>query len=76
MPYSSNSDLPDQVKDNLPAKAQDIFRKAYNSAWDQYADDEDRQGNDSREEVANKVAWSAVKTKYEKDANGEWQLKH
>ncbi|MEX2124081.1 MAG: ChaB family protein [Woeseia sp.] len=75
MPYSKNSELPDSVKDNLPAKAQEIYREAYNSAWDQYKDPDERRGDSSREETSHAVAWSAVKKKYEKK-NGDWRQKH
>jgi cation transport regulator len=74
MPYRSNRELPDSVKDNLPSHAQDIYREAFNSAYDEYEDPEDRRGSASREEVAHKVAWSAVKQKYEKDGE-EWRAK-
>lgn len=66
MPYTNLTDLPENVKANLPKHAQEIYRAAYNSAWDQYKDPEDRYGADDRETVAHKVAWSAVKEKYEK----------
>ena len=65
MPYTTNAQLPDNVKNVLPSHAQDIYREAFNSAYDQYKDPDDRQGNDSREEVAHKVAWGAVKNKYQ-----------
>lgn len=74
MPYDSNSELPDNVKDNLPKQAQDIYREAYNNAWKEYDEPEDRRGDASREETAHRVAWSAVKSKYEKK-NGEWKKK-
>ncbi len=74
MPYDSIRELPDSVKDNLPKHAQEIYKEAYNSAWDQYADPEDRRGDASREETAHRVAWSAVKEKYEKQ-NGRWTKK-
>ncbi len=74
MPYNSLSELPDQVKDNLPKHAQEIYKEAFNSAWQQYENPEDRYGDDSREEVAHKVAWSAVKEKYEKQAE-KWVAK-
>ena len=32
-------------------------------------------GDDSREEVAHKVAWNAVKMKYEKNKDGNWKSK-
>jgi cation transport regulator len=75
VPYDSKQELPDSVKDNLPQHAQEIYRKAYNSAFDQYADPDKRRGDESREATAHKVAWSAVKEKYEKNDDGEWVKK-
>lgn len=75
MPYERNADLPDPVRDHLPSHAQDVYREAYNSAWDQYADPDDRRGDASREEVAHRVAWSAVKEKYHKGDDGDWHRK-
>lgn len=72
MPYSRITQLPDSVKDNLPVHAQEIYKEAFNSAWDEYEDAEDRRGDDSREEVAHKVAWSAVKNVYAKNSDGKW----
>lgn len=74
MPYRSVRELPDSVKDNLPKHAQEIYKEAFNSAWDQYKDPEDRRGDASREETAHRVAWSAVKEKYEKQ-DGRWTEK-
>lgn len=74
MPYRSNRELPDSVKDNLPSHAQDIYREAFNSAYEEYKDPDKRRGDASREEVAHKVAWSAVEEKYEKE-DGQWQAK-
>ena len=74
MPYDSNSELPAAVRDNLPAHAQTIFRKAYNNAFEQYADPSDRRGDASREETAVRVAWSAVQQEYEK-VGGDWKKK-
>lgn len=73
MPYKTNTDLPDSVKGHLPAHAQEIYRAAFNHAWDEYQDAEKRRGNESQEEVAHKVAWSAVKEKYEKGSDGNWK---
>lgn len=75
MPYSRISDLPDSVRDNVPRHAQEIYKEAYNSAWDQYADPDDRRGDASREETAHRVAWSAVKEKYAKGEDGNWRAK-
>lgn len=74
MPYDKTSELPDSVKDNLPEHAQNIYKEAFNSAYKHYKDEEDRRGDADREEVAHKVAWSAVKESYEK-VDGEWQEK-
>ncbi|WP_315315090.1 putative cation transport regulator ChaB [Pantoea vagans] len=75
MPYANRADLPDNVKHVLPAHAQEIYQQAFNSAWDQYKEAEDRRGDDSREEVAHKVAWAAVKKEYEKGDDDKWHPK-
>lgn len=61
MPYRTNADLPSAVRQHLPAHAQDIFRSAYNNAWEHYKFEGDR-----REEAAHRIAWAAVKKKYRK----------
>ena len=75
MPYSSKNELPESVKNVLPSHAQDIYKEAFNNAYDEYKDPEDRRGNEDGEEVAHKVAWSAVKRKYEKAEDGKWHEK-
>ena len=75
MPYRSTRELPESVRDNLPRHAQEIYKEAFNSAWDEYADKDKRRGDESREEVAHKVAWSAVKQDYEKGADDKWHRK-
>lgn len=74
MPYESISELPKSVSDALPVHAQEIYMAAFNNAWDEYRDPEARRGGDSRETVARKVAWSAVKQKYRKEG-GTWEPK-
>jgi cation transport regulator len=66
MPYEALRDLPDNVRDNLPHHAQEIYKEAFNSAWEQYDQPEERRGDSTREETAHAVAWAAVKKKYEK----------
>jgi len=67
MPYKDLNDLPKSVQEHLPKHAQEIYRAAYNSAGDEYAQDE---------EGAHRVAWSAVKMQYEKDeSNGRWKAR-
>lgn len=77
MPYKKISDLPDRVKHNLPTHAQEIYLMAFNNAWDEYAEPQERRGNSTREETAHKVVWAAVKKKYEKDRHtDEWVPKN
>jgi len=75
MPYKTTNELPDSVQHVLPKHAQDIYKEAFNSAWDEYKKPDDRRGNDSREEVAHKVAWSAVKNSYQKGQDDKWHPK-
>lgn len=63
MPYDTRGDLPDPVQDHLPAHAQDIYKEAFNSAFEQYDEDESR---------AHAVAWAAVKRQYHKGDDGDW----
>ena len=67
MPYQNISDLPYSVRDNLPAHAQHIYLEAFNNALEEYKHDEER---------AHRVAWAAVKHKYEKDEKtGKWKVR-
>ncbi len=67
MPYSANRELPPAVRLHLPEHAQDIFRKAFNSAWRNYGASQ----ASAREEIAFRVAWAAVKRRYQK-IDGVW----
>jgi cation transport regulator len=62
MPYASNDDLPSSIRSHLPPHAQDIFRAAFNNAWQRYGQRDLKQ----REETAHRIAWSAVKRQYRK----------
>lgn len=75
MPYHKRKDLPESVKDALPAHGEEIYKEAFNSAWKQYKDEKDRQSGRSREETSHAVAWSAVKKKYKKIKEGNWTEK-
>lgn len=65
MPYLTNDDLPISVRHHLPERGQDIYREAFNHAWQQYA------GDPRQEEIAHRVAWAAVKRIYMK-VGTEW----
>lgn len=67
MPYARNTDLPDPVRDNMPAHAQEIYRRTFNSAWEDYQSRETRWSRRAtRESTAHKTAWAAVKKVYRK----------
>lgn len=73
MPYGTVSELPERARKELPEHAQGIFKEAFNHAWEEYSEPSSRRGNESREAVAYKVAWAAVKKAYHKDLDsGQW----
>jgi cation transport regulator len=74
MPYRTDAELPEPVRKNLPAHAREIYRDAFNHAWDEYADPGKRRKGTSQEETAHRVAWAAVKKLYEK-VGGRWVKK-
>ena len=63
MPYQTNDDLPFSAQAHLPPHAQDIYRQAFNHAFEAHADDQ------RREEAAHRIAWAAVKRSYVKIGN-------
>ncbi|SDL88084.1 cation transport regulator [Modicisalibacter muralis] len=75
MPYDNRDELPDNVRNVLPQHAQEIYQEAFNSAWDEYSNPDDRRGHESREEAAHRVAWAAVKSKYKKGDDDKWHPK-
>jgi cation transport regulator len=61
MPYATLDNLPPTIR-RLPWHAREIFRAAFNGAWQTYAD----RGPQAQEEIAHRVAWAAVKKRYRK----------
>ena len=73
MPYSSITELPDTVKSVLPKHAQEVYKEAFNSAYNHYDKPSERRGDEGREETAHKVAWNAVKKAgYGKGDDSNW----
>ena len=72
MPYEKLTDLPASVRNHLPRHGQEIYLKAFNNAWQQYAEASERRRGRSREETAHRVAWSAVEKVYAKGDDGKW----
>lgn len=77
MPYQKREELPESVLNALSdvPHAQDIYKEAYNSAFEQYKEPEDRRDDQDREETAHAVAWNAVKEKYSKGEDDKWHPK-
>ena len=77
MPYHSIVELPNPVREHLPDHAQEIYKEAFNNALVKYEDLEEHRGDDTKEEIAHKVAWSAVKKSYKKRRDtGNWVKKN
>lgn len=64
MPYT-NDNPPERIK-SLPSHAQEIWIAAFNNADKQHPGDE---------EASNRIAWAAVKVKYEQNEKGDWIAK-
>lgn len=75
MPYQTRDDLPESLRHVLPEHAQDIFKEAFNNAIKEYQDPKKRRDKSSPEQIAFRVAWSAVEKVYRKNENGQWERK-
>jgi cation transport regulator ChaB len=63
MPYASNAELPQDVQDALPSRAETIWREAFDAAYERNPDD----GRSAA------TAWSAVRRAgYGKGPGGQW----
>lgn len=72
MPYKTIDTLPDKVRHVLPKHAQEIYMKAFNNAIREYENpDKRRDPSESPEIIAHKVAWNAVKEKYQKEQDSD-----
>lgn len=73
IPYKTLQDLPDRLRNVLPEHAQEIYRAAFNNAFEEYKNpSKKRSPEDPHEEVCHKVAWAAVKKIYKKGKDGQW----
>lgn len=71
MCYETNDELPERVRDVLPDSAQDLYREAFNDAWERYADLADDPRAGTRRKTAHGAAWDAVNEAFEK-RDDEW----
>ena len=73
MPYHRNDELPESVKGALPVNAQDIYRSAFNHVWQECRSS--TAVTVPTDQVAHKVAWAAVRRRFEQIGNS-WQPKY
>lgn len=71
-PYKTREELPEPIKEHLPAAAQDIYKEAFNNAWERFADPTKLKYGGDRESASHRVAWFAVKKKFYKNEKGKW----
>lgn len=72
MSFCTNEELPDSVRNNLPTRAQVIYREAYNEAWSRFSYLASRpKGQTLRDENAHRAGWRAVRAQY-KRRDGRW----
>lgn len=62
MTYQKLEDLPVEVTEKLPQRAQQLFMAAYNATL----------RDTKSEETATEIAWNSVKSRYQKQDNDEW----
>jgi cation transport regulator len=65
MSYKNIEQLPQEIKEQLPEHAQQIFVAGFNAA----------QSDGMSEDGAREVAWNSVKNEYEPGNSGKWQRK-
>lgn len=77
MLYQHIDELPNNVRAYLPTDAREVYLKAFNCALQEYANKVTQWAEFERAEaVAHKVAWSAIKDRYEKNPeSGFWYKK-
>ena len=69
MPWKNITDLPPEIRKDLPAEAQKLFLGSLNSAYDGTCKD-----RTDREASAIRIAWGTVKKQF-KQENGKWVRK-
>jgi cation transport regulator len=73
MRYKKIDELPVSVRNSLSEPAQEIYKQAFNSAWEQSQDPDEEIDDSSREETAHRVAWAAVKQDNANSADDRWE---
>lgn len=75
MKLESIKNIPQPLQSQLPDEALEVYREAYNRAWDEY-DAGTELGQQNRESVAHRQGWAAVKREFEhNEEKGIWYRK-
>lgn len=75
LPYLTFGILPEDVKKQLPKRAQEVYIEAFNSALDEMEASPKRPDSpETAHRSATKVAWAAVRQKFQKDGD-QWIAK-
>jgi cation transport regulator len=65
MTYNKIDELPTEITEKLPDRAQQIFLAAFNAA----------QSDGMSEDGATSVAWNSVSQEYQQEEDGKWHQK-
>ncbi|NJL64405.1 MAG: cation transport regulator ChaB [Methylacidiphilales bacterium] len=65
MAYQNIEELPQEIREQMPQGAQQIFMAAFNAA----------NHDGMSEEGATEVAWNSVKNRYYQDSDRTWKIK-
>ena len=71
MQYETVKQLSSTIRSVLPEEAQEIYRQAYNQAWEEF--DRDAHRGLNQQALAHQQAWGAVKKEFVFDLD-QWHL--
>lgn len=73
MSYSTVTELPKAIRDELPEHAQEIYRAAYNLTIEEHRAADHDQDEHELQEMADQAAWQRVQMEYDRDDTGKWR---
>ncbi|MGQ0593872.1 MAG: ChaB family protein [Gammaproteobacteria bacterium] len=73
MGYKELPDLPEDLRDELPRRAQEIYQATYDRVYETSMSSGDDHGAQSTAETAHKAALLAVEMEYQKDEHNRWR---
>lgn len=73
MIYTTVTDLPQTIRNELPEHAQEIYRAAYNLTVEEHRASGQNPDEGELHETADQAAWMRVQMEYDRDDSGEWR---